>query len=88
MKVKSASEVVQSCPALSDSMDCSPPGSCVMQEYWSGVPLPSPYKRLERVKILADWMKKIQVYVAITDVSKIKEQKLVESKWIEKYIPG
>ena len=33
-------------------------------------------------------MKKIQVYVAITDVSKIKEQKLVESKWIEKYIPG
>jgi len=27
MKVKSESEVAQSCPALSDSMDCSPPGS-------------------------------------------------------------
>ena len=27
MKVKSESEVTQSCPTLSDSMDCSPPGS-------------------------------------------------------------
>ena len=29
MKVKSESEVAQSCPALSDLMDCSPPGSSV-----------------------------------------------------------
>ena len=29
MKVKSESEVPQSCPTLSDSMDCSPPGSSV-----------------------------------------------------------
>ena len=29
MKVKSQSEVVQSCPTLSDPMDCSPPGSSV-----------------------------------------------------------
>ena len=29
MKVKSASEVTQSCPTLSDPMDCSPPGSSV-----------------------------------------------------------
>ena len=29
MKVKSESEVVQSCPALSDPMDCSLPGSSV-----------------------------------------------------------
>ena len=46
MKVKSESEVSQSCPTLSDRMDCSPPGSSVHgifhQEYWSGVPLPSP----------------------------------------------
>ena len=27
MKVKSESEVAQSCPTPSDSMDCSPPGS-------------------------------------------------------------
>ena len=46
MKVKSESEAAQSCPTLSDPMDCSPPGSSVhgfsRQEYWSGVPLPSP----------------------------------------------
>ena len=45
MKVKSESEVAQSCPTLSDLMDCSLPGSSVhgisRQEYWSGVPLPS-----------------------------------------------
>ena len=29
MKVKSEREVVQSCPTLSDPMDCSPPGSSV-----------------------------------------------------------
>ena len=27
MKVKGESEVTQSCPTLSDPMDCSPPGS-------------------------------------------------------------
>ena len=52
MKVRSESEVVQSCPTLSDPMDCSPSGSSIhgismgfsRQEYWSGVPLPSPLK--------------------------------------------
>ena len=29
MKVKSESELAQSCPALCDPMDCSPPGSCI-----------------------------------------------------------
>ena len=29
MKVKSESEVAQSCPALSDPMDCSLPGSSI-----------------------------------------------------------
>ena len=46
MKVKSESQVAQSCPTLSDPMDCSLPGSSSMgfsrQKYWSGVPLPSP----------------------------------------------
>src|SRR5574340_431940 len=50
MKVKIESEVAQSCPTLSDPMDCSLPGSSVhgfsRQEYWSGVPLPSPPKIL------------------------------------------
>ena len=46
MKVKSESEVAQSCLTLSDPMDCSlqaPPSTGFSrQEYWSGVPLPSP----------------------------------------------
>ena len=41
MKVKSESEVAQSCPTLRDPMDCSLPGSSILgfsrQEYWSGL---------------------------------------------------
>ena len=44
--MKSESEVAQSCPTLCDPMDCSLPGSSVhgisRQEYWSGLPFPSP----------------------------------------------
>ena len=43
---KRESEVAQSCPTLCNPMDCSPPGSSVhgifQQEYWSGLPFPSP----------------------------------------------
>ena len=40
MKVKNESEVAQSCPTLSDQ---APPSMAFSrQEYWSGVPLPSP----------------------------------------------
>ena len=43
---ESESEVTQSCPTLCDPMDCGPPGSSPMgfskQEYWSGLPFPSP----------------------------------------------
>ena len=46
MKVESESEVAQSCLTLGEGY--SPPGSSVhgfsRQEYWSGVPLPSPSK--------------------------------------------
>ena len=55
MKVKSESEVAQSCPTLCDPMDGSPPGTSVHgichgiysvhgQEYWSGVPFTSMLK--------------------------------------------
>ena len=37
MKVKSQSEVAQSCPTLSDPMDCSPPGSSVHGIFQAGV---------------------------------------------------
>ena len=46
MKVRNESEVIQSCPTLRNPMDCSLPGPPSMgfarQEYWSGVPFPSP----------------------------------------------
>ena len=47
MKVKSEGEVAQSYPILSDPMDFAayqapPPMGFSRQEYWSGVPLPSP----------------------------------------------
>ena len=45
-QVKVKSEVTQSCPTLWDPMDYSPPGCSVhgisRQEYWSGLPFPSP----------------------------------------------
>ena len=48
MKVKSESEVAQSCPILSDPMDCSHQAPLSMglsrQEYWSEAPLPFPHK--------------------------------------------
>ena len=38
--------VAKSCPTLCNPMDCSLPGSLAVefsrQEYWSGLPLPSP----------------------------------------------
>ena len=46
MKSKSESEIAQLCPALCDPVDGSLPGSSVIgfsrQEYWSGLPFPSP----------------------------------------------
>ena len=45
-KVEKCSEVAQSCPTLCDPMDCSLLGSSSMgfsrQEFWSGLPFPSP----------------------------------------------
>ena len=44
--VKSESEVAQSCPTLCNPVDCSPQAPPSMgffrQEYWSGLPCPSP----------------------------------------------
>ena len=56
IKVKSESEVIQSCLTLRDPMDCSLPGSSVhgifqaRVEHWSGVPLPSPIETKDAAK--------------------------------------
>ena len=43
---KKESEVAQSCPTLCNPVDCSLPGSSLhgilQQEYWTGLPFPSP----------------------------------------------
>ena len=65
-KVKSESEAAQSCPTLSDPMDCSLPGSSSMgfsrQGYWSGVPgfpihqQPSPSQNLVKLMFIESMM--------------------------------
>ena len=42
MKVKSESEVAQSCTTLSDPTEATPSMGFSRQEYWSGVPSPPP----------------------------------------------
>ena len=53
MKVKSESEVAQSCPTLSDPQTAAHQAPLSMgfsrQEYWSGVPLPSPMINLDSI---------------------------------------
>ena len=58
MKVKSESEVAQSCPTLCDPMVCRLPGSSMgfsRQEYWSGVPLPSLLENTTKKQTLGHW---------------------------------
>jgi len=64
MKVKSESEVAQSCPTLSDPMDCSLPGFSIhgifQQEYWSGLPLPSLLNKVRTMGIKErDWIREL-----------------------------
>ena len=59
LKVKSESEVAQSCPTRSDPMDCSHQAPLSMgfsrQEYWSGVPLPSPTTTIAIINPIKFW---------------------------------
>ena len=60
MKVNSESEVAQSCPTLSNPMECSlqaPPSmGFSRQEYWSGVPSPSlKYEYMEAQRSEITW---------------------------------
>ena len=77
MKVKSESEVAQSCPTFSDPMDCSLPGSSIhgfsRQEYWSGVPLPSVVKINKTKSWLFEKINKIET--PLTRLIKSKREK-------------
>ena len=58
VKVKSESEVTQSCPTLRDPMDCSPPGSSVHGIFqarvleWGAITFSDIYAEVEYVSIL------------------------------------
>ena len=58
MKVKSESEVAQSCLTLSDHIDSAFQALSSMgfsrQEYWSGSPLPSLYLRMIIIQIITE----------------------------------
>ena len=79
MKVKSESEVTQSCRTLRDFMDCSyqaPPSmGFSRQEYWSGLPLPSPILYIENPK---DSIRKL--LELIDEFSKVARHKINTQK--------
>ena len=52
MKVKTESEVAQSCPTA--AYQAPPSMGFSRQEYWSGVPSPSPHKWLRAMLITLD----------------------------------
>jgi len=64
MPEKKESEVTQSCPTLSDPMDRSLLGPPSMgfsrQEYWSGLPFPSP---VDTFKVLGSQGGRNQLYL-------------------------
>ena len=93
MRVKS--EVAQSCLTLSDPMDCSPPGSSAVgfsrQEYWSGVPLPSPnsYESFQIKTIKSLSTEKYNVIYSYNEIlhSYDNQQISVKQGWISQIEP-
>ena len=79
MKVNSESEVTQSCQTLRDLMDCiyqAPPSmGFSRQEYWSGLPLPSPILYIENPK---DSIRKL--LELISEFSKVAGDKINTQK--------
>ena len=64
---ESESEVTQSCPTLHNPMDCSLPQApqsmgFSRQEYWSGLPLPSPNENRNTSKYLGHWVEVSEVH--------------------------
>ena len=84
MKEKSESEVTQSCVTLRDPMDYSLPGSSVhgfsRQEYWSGVPLPSPSSVTSGGQLFAmPWAAACQASLPITNSQSLLKLISIES---------
>ena len=69
MKVKSESEVAQSCPTLSDPMDCSLPGSSIHRIFqarvleWGAIAFST--GQINRMQILWKLIEKDQIIILI-----------------------
>ena len=79
MKVKSESEVAQSCPTLSDPMDCSPPGSSIHGIFqagvleWGAIAFSSYYMAKDR--FMARWEQ--------NEISKVQKKKIAcVGRWL------
>jgi len=64
MKVKSESEVAQSCPILRDPTDCSPPGSSAYGIFWKFLP----FDHLNSFPIPCSWQQLIIHSVSMNSV--------------------
>ena len=83
MKVKSESEVTQSCPTLCDPMDCSPPGSSVHGLFqarvleWGAIAFCSVCKALTTFNPM-----RLDYYFHLTnEVLEFGETKLPKARW-------
>ena len=85
MKVKSESEVTQSCPTLCDPMDCSPPGSSIhgifQARVLEWVPLPSR-------NIMGGGLKILQSYSGLKNPTSKLEMDRVRHQVLERDIPS
>ena len=79
-KVKSESEVVQSCPTLSDPMDCSPPGSSVHGIFqarvleWVAIVFSKAFAMALKLRSCENWLSVLYMVAALE--SGIKRLKL------------
>ena len=84
MKVKSESEVIQSCPTPSDPMDCSPPGSSVCAIFqarvleWGAIALEGINSRISEAEEQISELKDKMVKITSEEQNKVKRMKRTE----------
>ena len=86
-KVKSESEVAQSCPTLSDPMDCSPPGSSVHGIFqarvleWGAIAFSDPPPRILEIRAKINKWDLIKIKSSCTTKENISKVKRQPSEW-------
>ena len=84
-----AAKLLQSCPTLHDSMDCSPPGSSVhgvlQHKYWSGLPCPPPGKNYislaeSNIPVLSSESSEFKIHKMRTTMKYVYGKQLLEAR--------